>query len=87
MLHTHVRQLNKWPVRYATHWSQAVVEPHLCLHDHLRCIFKVKTQTVREPTQTDGSEEVDREPRIARIFGREHSLEKLVHVGIIEALL
>lgn len=59
---------------------------HLCLHDHLGRVLEVKTQPVRQPTQTNRREEVDGETGVSRVVRREHALEHLRHVGVVEPL-
>lgn len=59
---------------------------HLCLHDHLGRVLEVKAQAVRESTQTDRREEIDGETGVAGVVRREHALEHLCHVGVVEPL-
>lgn len=58
----------------------------LRLHDHLGRILQVEPEAIRQATEADRREEVDRETCVSGILRGEHPLEYLRHVGVIEAL-
>lgn len=46
----------------------------------------MQTQTIRQATEADSSEEIDRKSCVPWIVRRKHSLEHLSHIRVIEAL-
>ena len=73
--------------RRTTAAIRIAVAVFLFSHDHLRHVFQVFAQVVRQATEADGGEEVDREPGVLRRILRHDPLEILGHVFILQPLV